>query len=197
MDKNYNILLVDQRAHGESKGKYITFGINESRDCVEWAKYIAAEEKGTYPVFVEGMSMGATTVLMAAGRGLPDCVKGVIADCGFTTPKEIISHVVSRSHLPAKLLFPFVTFWFRVAAKVNINEYSTMEAMRKCTLPVLFIHGEADNFVPCDMSRRNFKACAAEKRIFTAPGAGHGKSYVQDSKGCLKAIDEYFSLFEL
>ena len=195
MDKSYNILLVDQRAHGESEGKYITFGINESRDCACWAKYIEERENGAYPVFVEGMSMGATTVMMCVGRGLPECVKGIIADCGFTSPKEIICHVVKHYHVPGKLIFPFVAFWFRVLAGVKINEYSTIEAMKNCTLPVMFIHGEADNFVPCEMSRRNFEACASEKRIFTAPGAGHGMAYVTDSKGCLSAMEEYFSMF--
>lgn len=196
IEKKFNILLVDERAHGKSGGKYITFGINESRDAICWIDFINSRENGAYPVFLEGLSMGATTVMMACGRGLPSSVKGVIADCGFTSPKEIILHVIKGYRLPAKLIFPFVSFWFRVLAKTDPN-YSTLDALENCNVPLLIIHGEDDKFVPCDMSRRNFEVCRSEKTLLTVPGAGHGASYIVDSEKCLAAIDTFYSRFGL
>lgn len=195
IDAGFNILLVDERAHGKSGGKYITFGISESIDAAEWTKFISSREKGARPVFIDGMSMGATTVLMSVSRDISSDVKGIIADCGFTSPKEIISHVIRGYHLPAAVIFPFVSLYFKIFAHVDIGELSTVEAMRKCQIPVLFIHGEADKFVPCEMGRRAYDACVSKKSIITVPGAGHGKSYVVDRDTCLNAMHDFYLPF--
>ena len=133
--------------------------------------------------------MGAATVLMAAADPMPDTVRGILADCGFTSPKAIFTKVLRERHLPARLILTPVNWLTRVFAGFDMEECSTLDALRQTKLPVLLIHGEADRFVPCEMSRENFAACAsADKTLFTVPGAPHGGSYLVDRAGYEKTV---------
>lgn len=191
----YNLLLVTQRAHGKSEGKYITFGLEERFDCVKWAEYVAGRFP-SLPIVLEGLSMGATTVLMASDLALPENVKCIIADCGFTSPKEIFDHVAKNMyHLPPALCVPAFTYLFRKETGQKADSFSTLDALGKTSLPVLFIHGEADNFVPCEMSRRGAEACASEHTIVTVAGASHGRSYLVDREKCDKALDGFLDKY--
>lgn len=188
----HSALLVDQRACGMSEGNKITFGINESRDCHSWISFVRQRFGENRKIILCGMSMGASTVLMAAGKPLPSNVVGVLADCGYTTPKEIICKVIRQLKLPAKLCYPFVRLGARVFAGFDLEEDSSLEAMARCQVPVIFFHGEDDDFVPCDMSRRNYEACTAPKRLITVPGAGHGLSYFLQSERYLQEVRDFF-----
>lgn len=188
-----NALIVDQRACGRSGGKVISFGINEKRDCLSWVDFIINHFGSDTKIILTGISMGASTVLMAAGEKLPENVVGVLADCGYTGAKEIIKKTIREMKLPANLLYPFVKLGARLFGKFNVDESSAVEAVKKATLPIIFFHGESDDFVPCDMSRENFAACASPKKIVTVPGAGHGLSYPVDQKGYLEAMAEFFT----
>ncbi len=183
-----NLLLVDQRGQGKSEGTFMTFGVREHRDVQPWLEWIGKQCPGK-PVLLAGLSMGAATVLMAAADPMPDTVRGVLADCGFTTPKAIFTSVLRRRHLPARLILTPVNWLTRVVAGFDMEECSTLEAMRRTRLPVLLIHGEVDRFVPCEMSRENYAACAsADKTLFTVPGAPHGGSYLVDPAGYEKTV---------
>lgn len=188
----HSALLVDQRASGMSEGNKITFGINESRDCHSWISYLRQRFGQQRKLILCGMSMGASTVLMAAGKPLPSNVVGVLADCGYTTPKEIICKVIRQLKLPAKLCYPFVRLGARLFAGFDLEEDSSLAAMARCQVPVIFFHGEDDDFVPCDMSRRNFEACKAPKKLITVPGAGHGLSYFLQSERYLQEVRDFF-----
>lgn len=193
--RGYNLLLATQRAHGKSEGKYITFGLCERLDCAKWAEYIA-ERFPSLPIVLEGVSMGATTVLMASGEKLPKNVRCVIADCGFTSPEEIFVYVAKHKlHLPPALFVPAFSRLFKKKTGHAAGEFSTIDALRETSLPVLFIHGEADNFVPCEMSRKGADACGSEHILITVPGASHGKSYVVDKEKCDKALDEFLDKY--
>lgn len=183
-----NVLIVDQRASGRSEGNVITFGVHESRDCLSWVDFIIAYFGKDVKIILAGISMGASTVLLAAGEPLPPNVVGVLADCGYTSARAIIKKVVRQAHLPADLLYPLVRLGAKIYGKFDPEERSPLEAVKKCTVPVIFVHGESDDFVPCDMSRENYEACAAPKRLFTIPGAGHGLSYLVDREGYLSAL---------
>ena len=188
----HSALLIDQRACGMSEGNKITFGINESRDCHSWISYVCQRFGEKRKLILCGMSMGASTVLMAAGRPLPPNVVGVLADCGYTTPKEIICKVIRQLKLPPKLCYPFVRLGARLFAGFDLEEDSSLAAMSRCKVPVIFFHGEDDDFVPCDMSRRNYEACNAPKRLVTVPGAGHGLSYFLQSERYLQEVRDFF-----
>ncbi len=179
-----NVLYVEQRGQNNSGGDYMGFGLIERYDCIEWVKWLLENKSNGLPIYLGGVSMGATTVLMAAGLGLPKEVKGIIADCGFTSPHEIWKHVVKNN---MKLSFGLMGRIANDMCKRKINfgsrEYSTIEAMKVNKTPVLFIHGSDDHFVPITMTYENYKACNGDRRLFVVPGAEHGMSYFVDKEG--------------
>lgn len=186
-----SVLLVDQRGACKSDGHVISFGVNESRDVKSWVDFLIKDQGESVKIILTGISMGATTVMIAAGRPLPKQVIGVIADCGFHSAKAIIKKVMRDMHLPAEVLYPFVKAGARIFGGFALEEATAEEAMKKCRLPVFLIHGEADDFVPCEMSKRLYEACAAQKYLFTVPGAGHGMGYLADTPGYVKALTEF------
>lgn len=185
-------LIVDQRGSGKSQGNVITFGILEHRDCLRWVDFMIEHFGPDVKIYLCGISMGAATVLMAAGKELPDNVLGVLADCGYTSAKEIIQTVIRGIGLPPKLAYPFVKLGAKIFGRFDLEEISPVEAVKKCKIPVFFIHGEADDYVPCEMSRRNYEACASRKQLMTVPGAAHGLSYPVAQQQYLQAVGEFF-----
>ncbi len=188
-----NLLLVRQRAHGESGGTYITFGVRERRDALSWIEF-HNRTHGMDNVFLEGMSMGASTVLFAAGEPLPPNVRGIVADCGFSSPAEILGHVIRRDfHLPPKLVLPLMNIWSRRLAGFDLWECNTRQTLARAQVPVLMIHGKADTFVPCHMSRTGYDACRAPKELVEVEGAGHGRSFQFDPDGVTRALVDFFN----
>lgn len=185
-------LIVDQRCSGKSGGHVITFGIREHKDCFSWLGFMQERFGSDVKIILTGISMGASTVLMAAGERLPDNVIGVLADCGYSSPKEIICKVIRQMGLPVKLSYPFVKLGARLFGGFDLEENSPVEAMKKATVPVIFFHGEDDDFVPCEMSRQNYDACASRKMLVTVPGAGHGLSYPVAPERYLQALRDFF-----
>lgn len=187
----FDVLLPYQRSHGESQGKYITFGAKERFDCRDWAKYAAARFPGE-DIFLMGISMGAATVLLSLGTEVPENVKGVVADCGFTSPWEIVRHVAKRDfHLPAFPLLYLLDLVCRGVAGFSLKEADTRKALAGSRLPVLFLHGAADDFVPVAMTQENYRACRGEKSLYLVPGAGHAQSYAADTPGCQERIGAF------
>lgn len=187
-----SVLLIDQRTSGRSEGHTITFGINESRDCAAWAHHLVKRFGPEIRIIITGISMGASTVLMAAGyEDLPEQVVGVIADCGFSTAREIIRKVMVDLHFPPRLMYPFVKLGARLFGHFDLEERTALEAVERCRLPVFFIHGKDDRFVPYDMTQRCFDACRAPKAFFTVPEAGHGLAYIMDTAGYIRALTEF------
>lgn len=185
-------LIVDQRSCGRSEGINITFGIKEQRDCLAWLDFAIKKFGPDCKIILTGISMGASTVLMAAGRELPKNVIGVLADCGFTSAKEIMYEVIRTMKLPPKLAFPFVKLGARIFAGFNLEETSAIEAVEKITVPVFFTHGETDDFVPCDMSRRMHEACQSRKTLALIPGAGHGLAFPIARDAYIRMLQDFF-----
>lgn len=177
-----NALVVDQRSHGKSEGNTITFGIKERKDCLCWIKYVLERFGQDTPILLVGLSMGAATVLMAADLDLPANVKGIIADCPYSTPKDIILKTCKDMHFPPKLTYPFVRLGAFLYGHFNLEESSAVLSVQKAKVPILLIHGESDSFVPCHMSHEIQKACASPVTLVTVPGAGHGRSYLVNPK---------------
>lgn len=183
-----NILVPDQRSHGESEGKYITFGVKESRDMVSWVEYHNASF-GKFPLILSGLSMGASTMLYLADSDLPDNVKGIIADCGFTSPKEIISSVFHRViSLPAGPALWVADIFARIFAGFRLNEKDTRQTLKNSKLPVLMVHGTGDGFVPCEMTQQGYDACTGKKDLLLVEGAEHGVSFLVDREGYAEKV---------
>ena len=176
----FNALVVDQRAHGESSGQTITFGIKEHRDCLCWIQYCNNRFGNKRPVILSGLSMGAATVLMAANCTLPDNVACIIADSPYSAPSEIIEKVCADMHYPVTLCRPFIHLGALIFGRFRLNALTAKQAVKHAGVPVLLIHGEEDRLVPCSMSYDIAKHCASRTRVEVFPGAGHGLSYLID-----------------
>ena len=185
-------LLVDQRASGRSDGNVITFGIKEHKDCLKWVDFMVEHFGPDVKIILTGISMGASTVLMAAGNPLPPQVKGVLADCGFTSAKAIMQDVIRQMKLPPQLVYPFVRLAARIFGGFDLEEDSALEAVKRAAVPIIFLHGDNDAFVPSSMSQENYDACASRKQLVLISGAGHGLAYPVDKQNYLKALDDFF-----
>ena len=187
-----NLLLVRQRAHGESGGEYVTFGVKERLDALRWIDF-HNRTHGMDNVFLGGMSMGASTVLFAAGEELPPNVRGITADCGFSSPAEILAHIIRRDfHLPPKLVLPLMEVWARLLGGFSFYECNSRDSLSRSKTPILFIHGKADDFVPSYMSEVGYAACASAKEILLVDEAGHGRSYLYEPERLRKALTDFF-----
>lgn len=186
-------LIVDQRASGLSDGHVISFGVNEHRDCLSWLNFMMQHFGTDVKIILTGVSMGAATVLTVADKPLPPNVIGILADCGYSSAKEIICKVMRQIHISPTLLYPFVRMGARLYGHFSLEETSPLQAMEKCTVPVIFIHGEGDDYVPCEMSRINYEACTARKMLVTIPDAGHALSYLVSPETYLNALKEFFN----
>lgn len=188
----FNLLVPDQRSHGKSEGKYITFGVKESRDMANWITYHNSHF-GALPMILNGLSMGASTVLYLADAELPDNVKGIIADCGFTSPKAILKNVYRAViRLPAALPVWAADIFAGLFAHFHLGEKDTRKTLANSRLPVLMIHGLADDFVPCEMTKQAYAACNSEKQLLLVAGAGHGVSFLSDPVGYTAAVMYFF-----
>ena len=189
----HNALVVDLRASGKSEGRIITFGAKESLDCVAWANYYATEIDPDAKIILTGVSMGAATVMTAASMPLPKQVVGILADCGYTSTEDIIKKVMRDMKLPANLLYPFARLSAIAIGHFDPNKTSPIQSMAITSLPVIFFHGDTDDFVPAYMSEQNYDACTSEKkRLVITPSAGHGLCYPVDQEGYVKELREFF-----
>lgn len=196
-DSGCNILFVEQRGQGESGGDYMGFGMMERYDCLEWVKWVNETKGNNLPIYLVGVSMGATTVLMASNLEMPENVRGIIADCGFTSAHDIWRHVVKNNlHLAYGVMGRIADDMCKKRIRLSTKDFSTIEAMKENKIPVIFIHGTDDHFVPIGMTYENYKACAAPKRLLVVPGADHGMSYYTSKAEYDKAIYEFWQDFD-
>lgn len=189
----YHLVIPDQRACGDSDGDFITLGIKERFDCQSWANFAAKEFGEDIPLILDGISMGATTVMMASELELPKSMSGLIADCGFTSPYEVVLSVLKATHIPAFPNLQIAELFARAFAKFGFKDASTIDAMKQCRYPVFFIHGKKDDFVPYEMSVRNYEACISEKKkFFSVDEAGHGMCYLSKREELHQEIISFF-----
>ena len=176
--EGFHILMPSQRAHGASEGKYITFGVKESQDFLHWIRLHNARF-GEYPIICSGLSMGASTLMFLAGLDIPDNVRGFIADCGFTSPKEIIAEVFRcNTHLPAWPFMWATELFARIFGKFSLSDMHTTKTLANNHRPILMVHGLADSFVPAEMTQRSFAACGGDKQLLLVEDATHAMSFL-------------------
>lgn len=184
--------IVDQRTSGKSGGNVITFGIKEHKDCLCWIDFMIKQFGDNVKIHLTGISMGASTVLMAAGEDLPKNVVGVLADCGFSSAKDIIKKVIREMGLPENLAYPFVKLGALIYGGFNLEEKTSENSLRNCTVPVIFFHGDTDDFVPSYMSEINYNACSSKKRLVIIKGAGHGLCYLVEPDTYISELNDFY-----
>ena len=188
----FNVLLIEERGHMSSEGHTITFGIKEKKDCLSWIRFVLDTFGPDTEIVLAGISMGAATVLMASGLELPSNVRGIIADCPYSSPSAIIKKVIAADmHLPVDAAFPLVRLAARLYGNFSLDDGGAVEAVRRTPVPVLLIHGEADTFVPTDMSREIAAANPGKIELHTFPGAGHGTSFVIDRDRYIRLVADF------
>ena len=186
-----SVMLVDQRASGNSDGHIISFGVNERLDAVRWAEFAVKHFGPDVSIVLGGVSMGAATVLLAGGEALPPEVVCIMADCGYSSARDIIKKVIAEMKLPVGIFYPLVRLSGIIFGGFDIETASPREALSRCTRPVVFIHGDNDRFVPHTMSEEMYAVCPTNKKIKLISGAGHGLAYPVDPDGYVGALADF------
>ena len=186
-----NVLLVDERAHGKSQGRTITFGIKERQDLLCWLEYALDRFGHDTKILLYGVSMGGATVLMASGMDLPDNVQGIIADSPYSSPLDIILEVGRQRNYPVNLIKPFVILGAKIYGGFGVRETSGAEAVKQAKVPIMIIHGEGDTFVPVEMSRQMQESNPELITLHTFPDAYHVLSYMVDTPRYRKLVKEF------
>lgn len=190
----YNICLVSQRAHGKSRGKLITFGIREKKDCLKWVNFINKKFK-PQEILLVGVSMGASTVLMASSK-IQSNVKYVIADCGYACPDEQVKYLINVLHLPLYPTIWFVKFWLFVFTGIRFSNYKIPEMLKKTEVPILFIHGKKDKMVPYYNTLMNYDEKKDRKEILLINDAPHAGSYIYATSEYEQKVKEFLEKYK-
>lgn len=192
----YNILMPDARGHGESEGDYIGFGWPERKDYLQWIDKVIKTEGESSQIALYGVSMGGATVMMTSGEELPVQIKAIIEDCGYSSVNEELSYQMkSFFNLPS---FPFInttSILTKIKAGYDFYEASSVKQVAKDKVPMLFIHGSADTFVPTKMVYKVYNACKAHKELLIVQGAGHGMAYTTDKAAYEKKVTDFLGSY--
>lgn len=193
--RGFDLLFVDHRACGRSEGKYLGYGYLESRDLISWAQFANQLYENRVRIYMHGVSMGAAAVLLAsADKSLLANVQSVVSDCAYTSMRaELAWQVKKVVHLHAPLLLKFVDLWCGMCAHYRFKNASPLDAVRQARVPVLFVHGDADDYVPFAMQEELYIACTAKKSKTVIHGASHARSYFTDTPAYETALDVFFS----
>lgn len=192
----YDILIIDHMGLGNSEGDYIGFGILDHLNLEKWIEYVD-KLPNNYKIFVHGVSMGASTALYLDQEKLPPSVKGIIADCGYTSPWDEFRYMYKKK-LHVNLYLPILTlrFYIKRKAHYDIKSMNSLALLKKSRLPILFIHGDADTFVPLWMTKKNYEVCASPKEIMIVKGAPHGLSHFMAPEKYDQKVLEFIKKWE-
>lgn len=192
-----HVLYAEQRGQGCSGGAYMGFGMIERFDCLEWIKWVNSHVDNHLPVYLAGVSMGATTVLMTANLDLPPNVKGIMADCGFTSAHDIFKYVAEKNlHISYQLHSLAADALCREKISMGTRDCSTVDILKESKVPVLLAHGTDDRFVPVEMTYQNYLACRSPKHLLIVPGADHGMSHFKEPQRYEQAALSFFDAYD-
>ena len=178
----YNVLVPDLRSHGTSEGNYIGMGWHDRLDIIDWINYIVKNNPKS-EIALHGTSMGSATVLMVSGEKLPSNVKAIVADCGYTSVYDEFSYQLKQLfNLPAFPIMNFSDVVTHIRAGYCLNDASAINQVKKSTTPILYIHGDKDDFVPYYMMDELYNATNSEKEKLTIEGGEHANSDLVNPK---------------
>ena len=186
-----NALLVNQRACGNSEGKVHYFGIIEKQDCLSWINFCIDKFGKDCKLILTGISMGGSTVLLASRENLPKNVIYALADCPFSSARDVICKVVTEMGLPPKIFFPLIKLSARLIGRFNLEEDTPLDAVKHATVPVIIFHGDQDKVVPYEMATKLYEACTSKKYFYKAEGSDHGLAYPEHREDYINAIKEF------
>lgn len=192
----YTLILPHQRAHDQSEGKHLSYGVNERKDCKMWIDWAINTYGADCEIVLYGVSMGCATVLMTVGYNLPKNVKACIADCGYTSARAVFNYVIKREmKLPVAPVIFVCNLLCKTFGKFSIDDYSPLQAMETCKTPVIFIHGDEDRFVPTYMSKVNYEACESPKELLIVKGVRHAACFEEEPELCFNTAKTFVDKF--
>lgn len=192
----YNIFMADARGHGDSEGDYIGFGWDDRLDYVDWVNRIIEKYGDDTEIIMHGVSMGAATVLMASGEELPDNVKAIVADSPYTSVKDLFSYQMKRMfHIPAFPILPSTSAVTKMKAGYSLSEASALDQVKKADVPILYIHGNVDTFVPTKMTKKLYENTNSEAEMITVDDAGHGEAFVTAKEKYIEKLNEFLDKY--
>lgn len=192
----YNIFTADFRGHGDSEGDYIGFGWHDRLDYLDWIDLLLEKQGTDTEIVLHGVSMGASTMLMVSGEELPDNVKAIVADSPYTSVHDLFKYQMGRMfHLPAVPILPTLSLITNWKAGYTLKEASALDQVEKAEVPILYIHGDADTFVPTEMTEELYENTKSHAELKTFPGAGHGEAFVIDKDAYVKKMDAFLEKY--
>jgi hypothetical protein len=192
----YNVLMPDNRGHGLSEGDYIGFGWIDRGDYLGWIDYILKTVGEEAEIILHGVSMGGATVLMTSGEDLPTNVKAIVSDCAYTSVKAELSYQLKRMYnLPSFPIIESTSLLTKLKAGYFFSEASALDQVAKSNTPTLFIHGDADTFVPFEMVYELYENCSSEKDILIVQGAEHGTAYRSNKIGYETKVTDFINKY--
>ncbi|MHA6259050.1 alpha/beta hydrolase [Sporosarcina sp. CAU 1771] len=195
-DLDYNIFMPDARGHGRSEGTYYGFGWPERLDLIDWTNLLVEKLGDDVEVAYHGLSMGAATVLMASGEELPSQVKAIIADSPYGSVYQLFKYQMNRMfNLPAFPLLDSTSLLTKIRAGYSFREASTLRAVEKTNVPVLYIHGDSDTFVPTEMAKKLYMQTTSDKEILIIANANHGESFAMDEEKYKVKLNEFLNRY--
>ena len=190
-EKGYVALMPDHRGCGDTDGKYMGYGTHESKDSLLWVQYLE-EHFPEMPIFLLGVSLGGATVLMMSDRTEGTAVRGVIADCAYTSAWAEFSYQLHTSfHLPDFPLLHLCDLYCRIFCGYSFRDASPIDAVRRAKVPILFVHGGDDLYVPYYMQGELYDACVTAKEKLTVPGAVHARSFYTAPEAYMAAMERF------
>ncbi len=191
-----NTLIPDDRAHGDSSGKYINFGWLDRLDYLQWINKVIDRVGDRSQILLFGVSMGGATVEMISGEHLPPQVKAIIADCGYASVREEMTYLLKQQyHLPPYPVEPMVSGINKRLLGFYLEEVSSTDQLAKNKLPILFIHGGRDTYVPVKMAYENYRATKAPKQLWIVKNATHAESFWYNPRAYRERISAFLATY--
>lgn len=192
----YHVFTVDSRGHGASEGDYIGFGWHDRLDYVDWVNLLLEKMGSDTDIVLHGLSMGAATVLMTSGEELPDNVKAIVADSPYTSVHDLFSYQLKRMFkLPSFPIINSTSFVTKLKAGYGLKEASALEQVKRAEIPILYMHGNADTFVPTDYSQELYEHTNSEAELITFDGANHGEGIVIEREKYLHHLNDFLNRY--
>jgi fermentation-respiration switch protein FrsA (DUF1100 family) len=196
LEDGFNVFLPDNRAHGASGGRWIGMGRLDRDDLLLWIRALIEKKEGGREILLHGISMGAAAVMMVSGEEIPPQVKCVIEDCGYTSAGVEFEYQLKQMFgLPPFPVFFIANLESKIIAGYGFAEASALEAVKKSRVPIFFIHGDADDFVPAYMARELYEAASCEKQLWMIPGAQHAMAYYVNPKEYIRRARDFYRRF--
>ncbi|MDR1625407.1 MAG: alpha/beta hydrolase [Spirochaetia bacterium] len=196
LEDGINVFLPDNRAHGASGGQWVGMGWLDRDDLLVWIQALIEKANGGCEILLHGISMGAAAVMMAGGAEIPSQVKCLIADCGYTSVEAQFKYQLEHMFgLPPFPLFHIASLESKIIAGYGFAEASALEAVKKSRIPIFFIHGDADDFVPARMARELYESAPGEKRLWLVPGAQHAMAYYANPQEYVRQVRDFYREF--